>query len=392
MTDQLFDLTQQGGVGRQPITNAGRVGYNFRLDQDDLESRKKQGASESLWPNASMEDKSFWVLPRDICLAKKQRPLRKQTDGMMTVFSVLNGIRSNGMSHRQLIESLTFGGIAGGQGAKFDTQGNEPRHPEFAGIVGGLYTIVNNGPERIMNGQSVYWDIPLPGVESAELGRRDSRRITPLTRPYKPSVQSVTARALSDAFRQSYTADNSAANAAESVTDQAAQRLKWAVLQISLNATEALLASGLVKFDPNVFGSNGEQARSENATLWRKQGKSTRENFITKVATGIGCRRMQGARNDTADLFKMPGTSTTVRKHICDLLTFDTQLLSYTDGETIPTGNKGEVVRNQESVIKELLSSVTQANHFVSDRIFCKALTPAAPGKEFDAVFGHYRQ
>jgi hypothetical protein len=389
MTDNFFDITQQGGVGRQPITNAGRVGYNFRLDQDDLESRKRKGASGSLWPNASMEDKSFWVLPRDICLAKKQRPLRKQTDGMMTVFSVLNGIRSNGMSHRQLIESLTFGGIAGGQGAKFDTQGNEPRHPEFAGIVGGLYTIVNNGPERIMNGQSVYWDVPLPGVESTELGRRDSRRITPLTRPYKPSSQAVTARAISDAIRQSYSSDNNNTDTAGSVTDQAAMRLKWAALQISVNATEALLASGLVKVDPEVFGANGERARRDNAASWNALRKSTRESYITNVAAGIGCRRMQGSGDD---LFKMPGTNTTVKKHICDLLTFDTQLLSYTDGETIPTGNKGEVMRNQESAIKDLLSSVTQATHFVSDRIFCKALTPAAPGKEFDAVFGHYRQ
>ena len=401
MTDKIFDLTQQGGVGRQPVTNAGRVGYNFRLDQDALESRKRKGAVGSLWPTASMEDKVFFVLPRDICLAEKKRPTRKQTDGMMTVWSVLNGIRADSL--RQLIESHTFAGIAGGQGAVFDTIGNNPRWPEFAGIVGGLYTIINNGPDRIMNGQLVYWDIPASwavfdkelGLRDpkrvTELGRRDSYRITATTRPYKPSSQGATATALRDAIRSSFSSSaTSDYDTAGSVTDQAAMRLKWAALQISVNAVEAMLSSGLVKFDPEAVGDEG--ARRENARAWGALRKTTRENYITKIACGIGCRRTQGTGNDLFRMKDAKGEDMTVKKHICDLLTFDSMLVGYTDGTTIPSGNKGEVVRNQESTIKDLLSGIAQANHYVGDRIFCKALSPAAPGKEFDAIFGHYRQ
>lgn len=391
MTDKFFDHTQHGGVGRQPITNIGRVAYNFRVDQDDIEQRKRRGAAGSMWPTVSLEDKNFWILPRDICLAKKQRQKRKQTDGMMTVFSVLNGFRSDGMTHRQLVESLTFGGIAGGQGAKFDTTGNEPRHPEFVGIVGGLYTIVNNGPERITNGQNVYWDIPEPNTESGPLGRRTATRITAITRPYVPSKQAVTARAVRDAINNSFTATvTGAADAsAASVTDQAAMRFKWAALQISVNALSAMLESGLVQYDAAVLGPDGEDARQRNAAAWQRVGKSERETFLAGVAAGIGCRRMQA---DSKDLIQMPRKNKTVKQHICNLLTFEksAMLCDYTDGEALPPGPKGELARNQESAIKDILVAVEQANHFVVDRVFCKALTPAAPGKEFVGIFAHY--
>lgn len=388
MTDQLFDLTQQGGVGRQPITNVGRVAYNLRLDQNEFETRKRRGAAGSLWPSASLEDKNFWILPRDICLTKKQRVKRKETDGMMTVFSVLNGIRSDGMSHRQLIESMTFGAIAGGQGAKFDTTGNEPRHPEFVGIVGGLYTIVNNGPERITNGQQVFWDLPEAGIDvgrAAELNRRGPQRITAFTRPYMPSKHTVTARNIKAAINKSH----GASLVQTSVTDQAAMRFKNVALHMVVNSMEALLSSGLVSFNREAL--NDSAVREQNAAAWRKEKRDNGASALTTVAKGIGCRKMGGGAEAA---YMMPGTGMSVKKYICDLLTYDdgARLARLADGGNIPSGDSGEMLRNQEACIKDLLVGVEQANRFVTDRIFCKALTPAAPGKEFVGVFAHYRQ
>ena len=374
MTDQLFDYEQAGGAGRQPVTNVGRVGYNFRLAQDVLEKRKRTGAANSMWPNANMEDTSFAVLPRDICLTERQLPLRRQTDGMMVVFSSLNGMNTAGKSRREVIESLAFAGVAGGQGAKFDTRGMEPRHPEFAGIVGGLYTITNNGTDRISNGDKVYWDIPADGASSStELGRRGSRRIVPFTRPYRPSTEGVTARALCAAIRTK-------TKSRDSAIDQGAKHLKWATAQITTNAVRVMLDSGLVAYSPGALDTKA--VRQRNIAVWDRVPVDDRETFITRVAAGLGCNEM----NSSTEAW---GEEATKKMH--KLLIFDTKLRQHEDGSTLPMNHAGALLRNQESTVKDLVNGLSQATHFVTDRIFCKALTPAAPGKQFDAVFGHYR-
>lgn len=386
MTDLNLDLIQQGGVGRQPITNAGRVAVNVYLDQDALEERKEKGTRDSPWPNANLDDKSFYIFQRDICLSKKRRPTRKASNNRIEVFAVLNGLQSEGMTHRQMIEAHTFSCIAGGQGAIFDTSGNNARWPNFAGVVGGLLTLVNTGPERIMNGDLFYWDFPAPGAE-ATMHRRESKRITPILRPYRASKQAATARAVCESVRNSFSSSATDTSTMQhgSPTDQAALRLKWAMLQLSVNAIAAALKSGVVQFSPDA--ATNATTRATNAAAYSRAGASAQEEFLAKIATGIGCRRTK----DGSDKIQMPGSSVSLKQELCNLLTFDEKLCGYVDGTSVPSGPKGELLRNQESVVKDLLASVAEAQNFVLSRIIGKAMGPAAGGMEFDALIGHNR-
>ncbi len=387
MTDGFFDLTQDATTGRQPITNAGRVAYNLRLDQDDLEDRKMRGPKDSLWPGLSTEDRTQWVLPRDICLMYKRRAGRRQGDGMMNVWSTLNGAGRAGQTHREFIESVSFAGLAGGQGAIFDTTGKNPRYPEFAGVLGGLMTVMNNGIDRISNGQKVYWDIPAPGSEDSYLNRRSPDRLTAVLRPYKPNSHKITANAVAEALRSP---PSETGDAGRSVSEDAAIAFKRFVMQMTVNAFEAFLSSGLVALDTAALGTDDRaaRARAKNSKDWRKLSPTAREGHITRVARTLGCRNVRDpAGNSQVDMPHLPGKS--LRRYVCDLLTGDTMLIGL-DGGTVPSGDPGEVLCNQKSSVADMIAGAATAESYITRRIIGTALTPAQPTKEFDMVLGHY--
>jgi hypothetical protein len=383
MTDVLFDLTHDGPVGKQQITNVSRVAYNFRLDNDELEARQA-GSQKSLWPTAPTDDRSLYVLPRDLCFSFKRRAGVRGGDGMMTVFSGFAGAGRSGQTLRQFIESLSFAGVAGGQGAVFDTTGKNPRFPEFAGVLGGLVTMVNNGKDRISNGDYLYWDLPEPGTERTELGDRGSRRVTAVLRPYRPGKDKVAANAVKEAIRMSGQVDP------KSPSDEAAVAFKRFTTQTTLNAFEALLSSGLVRYDAAALGTdqNAARARQANAARWAAASQNEREGHITRVARALGCRNVRdSAGTSKVDMPSMPGTS--LRQYVFRQLTGD-EMLIHTEGGYTPSGDKGEIVCNQMSAVSDVVSGAASAEFFVQRRIVMRALTPGAPGKEFDANMAHY--
>jgi len=348
MTDALFDITQQGGVGRQPVTNVGRVVYNLQLDQDDLEQRKHRGAHDTLWPQASMEDRSFWVLPREICLAQKIKSIGRRRGGvqgnMISAFSSLNGIRGE---RDEIIENLTFVGVAGGPGAKFDTKGNEPRFPEFTGILGGLYTITNNGPDRIQNGDLVYWDLP-PATALARNHRDPNQngRVTAVTKPYRPSENKASARVLERRMRRSI--------------DQS-QKHKYDPKTNKLDgAADALMHFA---FSCILIG----------AKIHRAQGWT-----VEDLAARLGMITGRPADED-------------IQKLAVEHLTADSLLFARPTGRDYNPVEK-ELNSHQQSALDDAIAAMEQGSQYVTDRIFCKALTPASANGEFVATFGHYRQ
>ena len=57
---------------------------------------------------------------------------------------------------------------------------------------------------------------------------------------------------------------------------------------------------------------------------------------------------------------------------------------------TLPTGIRGEIIKNQRSAISDLFAGINSANRFVTRRIFAKAMSPAEPGKDMDVNMGRY--
>ena len=57
---------------------------------------------------------------------------------------------------------------------------------------------------------------------------------------------------------------------------------------------------------------------------------------------------------------------------------------------TVPSGNPGEIVRNQAQCLPDLIAGVAKADFFVKRRIIGEALTPFDPGREGDMILRHY--
>lgn len=392
MTDQLFDIHQSGGPGRSPITPAGRVAYNVRLDQKALERRKVR-KDRGCYPGASTDDSAFFVLPRDLLLTEVRRAGRRSGDGLIPVFSVLNGAGTQEMSYVEFIEGHAFAGFSSQQTVAFSTTGKSPRNPEFATVLGGLVTVWNTGGTRIENGQKLYWDVPMFGTNVTERHRRESHRITPILRAYDPAKQGITARTVIDAMRDRRPRSSSS-DEPVTVPKQAAIAIKSAAVSIALNTFDMLLSSGLVQFDQVALGNDDQAAaqRIANAGMWRRQLTArAREGHITRVAGWLGSKRV----NDASGVkLRVPHLNEPIRSYFVNLLAGDDddhRLIALTEGRrSVPSGNAGEIVRNQRACVQDLIAGVAKADHFVKRRILGTALTPSDPGKEGDIVLGHY--
>ena len=91
---------------------------------------------------------------------------------------------------------------------------------------------------------------------------------------------------------------------------------------------------------------------------------------------------------------RVPHTGEPIRTYFINLLAGDDdkhRLVALVEGrQCCPSGNPGEIVRNQRACLGDLIAGVAKADHFIRRRIIGTALTPVDPGKEGDIILGHY--
>lgn len=410
MTDRFADINSSGGLGRQPITNVGRVAINGHLDAATIRERKgKHSDGRSLY-GGPVDDDAFKVFARDICVSERGSSAHSSTWNRYKtqaplILSVLNGGFKKHTPLWQVIESLQFAGLAGGQGARFDSR-NESPEIDLALVWGGLATVVNSGPQRIANGQLVYWTVP-PVDEPYERALRGSKRMPLHTMPYDPALDTLTEDTLANLMTQSarvMTPGPPAAAAAAAAADmepehrrpiqEGADNMRQVVCQVMLEALHVFLTSGLVSMNPAAVID--PRVRAKNAGMYAANER-VRRDLLRVVAAALGCKDVHRKPGDPKITFRADPAvdrETTLAEFALDVFLGrkdEALLMPLAPGtRAVPNGDSGVLVRNQKAGMSDLLAGVNNANHFVSRRIIGRAVSPAEPGREFDILLGKY--
>ncbi|KKL47890.1 hypothetical protein LCGC14_2331000, partial [marine sediment metagenome] len=315
------------------------------------------------------------------------------------VFSTLNGYGHKSDQIFQIIEQLEFRGLAGGQGANIDSTGKNPQI-DLALVQGGVNTITNTGPDRILNGDLIYWSVP-PKDHPWERGRRGSERMVLHTLPYKPESDELSEDTLYKLLiknNMSYLVNDKNMDARWPIME-GAKNLQQAIMQISLNALHTFLVSGIVTVAPNY---TDVKVRAKNTNRYTSpQNLERRIDFLRLIGSSLGIKDLEKfkLKDDPKFTFRpnppKSDTITTLSEFAMEVYFGKKNyalLAPLSEGtRTLPTGIKGALIKNQISANSDIFAAIGKTNDFTKRRIFAKANTPADPGKEMDIILGHYK-
>ena len=399
MGDRFNDINAMGNLGRNPNTPAGRIAINGHIDQIEFRNRKENVKKEKTFYKGPTDDSSFVIFPRDLCVQKKNYMGTKNIHRIHEpyVFSTLNGYGHKSDQIFQIIEQLEFRGLAGGQGANIDSTGKNPQI-DLALVQGGVNTITNTGPDRILNGDLIYWSVP-PKDHPWERGRRGSERMVLHTLPYKPESDELSEDTLYKLLiknNMSYLVNDKNMDARWPIME-GAKNLQQAIMQISLNALHTFLVSGIIKIDMDAL--TNPRKRSQNTNKYTNpQMLEQRTEFLRLIGSSLGIKDLPKLKEDPKFTFRPNPKSDTIStlSEFAMEVHFGKKnyalLAPLSEGtQTLPTGIKGALIKNQKSANSDIFAAIGKTNDFTKRRIFAKANTPADPGKEMDIILGHYK-
>lgn len=382
MTDYQFDAYNGGATVRNPITNAGRVAGNARLDQRFFEEIQDASHANFLYPGADKSDEVFALKPREIALMFKTHSTHG-SDGLMPVFSALNGLGHDKSSRHQVLENVAFAGLVGSDGAVYDSTGRRPANPDVALILGGTTTIQNTGKQHIANGDFIMWDLPSVGSDGTA---PHNKRILASTVPYRPSEQGVTALRIIEHMQ-------TARAPRDTPIGGAVQSLRTFSRTYAVMALKAFLDSGLVSFDDEAFGvtAAAQAKRLANAQTWAALGEREREKKLVRVARALHAANIKDLGH-TAGIKTVTGEAgMSLPAYLDAMLIGMTPLVSPVEGSNLmPSGDEGMLYAGQMGLVEDLLSGMHQAQESMRSRVFARALTPAGPGKIMDINVAAY--
>ncbi len=399
MTDRFADINSIGESGRNPITNAGRVAINGHVNEEEIIERKDNYTDQTTLFPGPTEDTDFAIYPRELCIEEKIPLSGTRNRHKMHapyVLSVVNAGFKKGEAIWAVTERLDFRGIAGGQGAKYDSDGQSPEI-DLALVQGGLSTLRNTGPKRIPNNTWIYWSLPDP-KSPYDRGIRGSTRQPYWTMPYEPKLDRLSEYTLAylmsnPAVAMSKNAGNFDQQYRFPIQD-AAVLMREVVAQIYLDALHTFLTSGLVRLDAGAF--ENARTRAQNAISYTSN-RTTRTNILRLVGAALGVRDVQRKSTDPKITFRpdpASETETTLGAFAVDVFLARKDyalMVPLTAGtRAVPTGDSGNLLRNQTGVLSDLFAAINRGNEFTTRRIFAKTMSPAEPGKEMDVLLQRY--
>lgn len=390
MTDVAYEVNAQNGrTGANPISQVGRVQTNGRLDNVEIEQRKiNAGTQSGTLYGGNVTDENFRVLPRTMCFMNRQQenPTRSSNvhgEYLEAVWSVLNGAGEAGETVEELKQRTAFSGFAAGDGAKYDhTAASQELSPHFALVKGGTLTVINQGRFRIRPGDWFMWDFPDPADAQTHSGYKGSTQVMPIMLPYTPKMHRAEARAIKARLVLQAEAGSLATS-----SDEAARNLNEALCSVLVSAMDILLSSGIVRLSQRALDVENQDARTDNARGWARRGNKA--DVLVVLAQALGCKNIQGSEV-VQSRFRVGGE--TLAEYAAQTLASANthEFAQATPRGEIPVGNIGVVLKNQRSLIADVVSAIQGVNDERSGRIIGKALTGAKRGEEFDALPGTY--
>jgi len=382
MTDVTLDLLQRGASGDNPITQAGRVIYNLRVDSDEFAKRKAESAP--LY-GGGIDDKDVQIFARmpvfrTVTDYDDHHPTLA-SDGAVPVWSVLNRAGRAGQTLEEFLGGIELVGVAGGDGGRNSSDGAGVRGQDMSGVIGGLVTIINTGPKTIRNGDVIIMHFPNPASATPNTAIKGSPQIVPQTVPWDPLTDRLNVRALRRALTEPRHLHHF-----RSPNHRAAALVRKAASSLAVLVLDALLAAGVVVLGDIGVTAAGQAARAAAGAAWRAAGEP-RTRALAVLAKALRAPSFGNDRAATYRFFTV-GDRTLVA-HLAHLLSGDVPLVAAGAEGRAPPGDLGVLFENQFSLLEVIrmvgLADLKNHHRFVLGR----ALSPGGPGKDLDILLGN---
>ena len=384
MTDQsIRAFNKQSGTN--PITQGGRVVVNGFPDHIEVADRKISLQNNRSLYKGPVTDAHYHMARGEIALARRSQngESRYTATGDSTVYvtTALNGAGSSSQTREDLIEQLWLAGIVQ-LWIEYDSS-NKQSDVAGAIVIGGLFTIPNMGPERIVAGDLVFWDLPDPNLAAIEsnphIDGTPDDKILPFMRRYVPSEHAATKSAVFRHLATLIGLDNSDSSVDSVMRSERAKVAGYGAA--FYNALKMGVLLGLAAIEE----SNGRQAGEDGLVniaknlglvgTRQKQEQATAANFDK-----IFVQKLFGMSigNDGSPI---SGTTSTLLFAAAAQGKYDES----------PAGlAKSELSKRQASVVDELLTGLSGMRHFVGRRVFGVARGTGDPGDDIDVDVGVY--
>jgi hypothetical protein len=152
-------MSVSAGANRRrmlPIArNPGAFDLNVRPDTRQLGKQKSNRAAAAF---PAEEPETLNIMPREILMAKNQNGSRYRDRHMLHCFSSANGLKADGETDDQILDSLVYAGVSV---TGYDLHHDKQREAQgFVTSLGGLNTIINTGTHAIYPGDVLRVGLP----------------------------------------------------------------------------------------------------------------------------------------------------------------------------------------------------------------------------------------
>lgn len=385
--------------GHTTAWEQGAVVVNSRRDNDEIETRKNMSSNRetrdgiiSLWPNArASHDDVYSIVSGEPFLMNRHSGntyLVKDTDfvgltSLNNAFvledqSKLNLLSNSDLDNRnwarqKLRQNMVLAGIARNN-APYDSRDATRDHSIFATLVGGMKSVYNTGNKDIVQGDTVYWDIP-PVNENGAAPRREpiegieNDKILPQLLPVR--YDEFDDR---ESVRFALGLNKNVGNDSPNPIDDLSQ----IDMDSDIPANRVALYLQQVVYYVFLMGStvakNNDNVSTEDLynLLFNKEEDDGKQNTVLNTGT-----------------FKLDvkNENNIVSANMLGKSILDTILGGHFHKQQLDTD---DITNNVINAGTELLISLKQSYSELNERIVGKAISSARPGEQFDIRIGSY--
>ena len=392
MTDIAFELNSTNGMGRNPITQAGKVVYNGFKDHNLIKIFKAQlRTGKNFYPGPT-SDENYSIQQREVVYSRRKGTNAKK--GSMHVLSSVNAGFDKKDPLWKIISEHEIRGVAVTRSLLDSTGAN----PEIDVVVqtGGLVTTVNTGPKKINNGDSVFMEWPDPNKPFASQPRNSEKQLL-WTMPYDPCMDALTESNIWEIMKDPATISEYESDINKPIV-RGAINFKKFLLTTSVLAIHSALSAGIVSMPVNALdddkdAKNKRKTRGDTYMSVDALGVPKRKPFIKKLARLYGITDEEKKRLEVVFPHKI-GTKPVLgdlADHVIETFSGkDNNFLVFPLQEGKVTNDEKKLVMSQQCLLSDAFQAINETNEYRRGRIIGKALTPAKPNEEFDMIVGRY--
>jgi hypothetical protein len=392
MSGALLGL-DQGYGGPGPGTNPITVQQKIVYTAFTVSGAERKDSADSFYGGDVDDDSMRPLRGEPLVMERKLAPLSLSNitrESQLFVFSCINRWGDSKKSKAELVRELVFGGFAGHDGAE-NLRGASDRDERRALPVffGGSFMITYNGPDTILTGDLLYWDLPETDDESLRImknwrhlkTRPVPGRRTVILRKYDPNVQGMRRRAIR--------ATNEASN--EKLSEHAAGRVdQFYKSHVDIvDCLKKVFLLGMVAKDAVADDTNTAAAILNSVKANGADIDKYASRLGLHVAGGVNSTNREVhaaflsmiAPSNRAELMYEPSKGRRPPTSASGTYTKGERILKHIQaGGVLTNGTKSA------NVLEHLLASQAVGQHDISSRIVARALSSAKTGGDLDIV------